>query len=510
MKKFGCFLVKMVVILGFSVPVFADDEGAAPAQPAEAPQPTGTSQPEASQPALPVPAPAPVAPTAPTNSVTLLPNGDVGMAAMLQVIASAKRSIQFSYYVFDPSGTSTKLFIQALVKKAKAGVAVTGIIDAYDLASKNAQNLANLAKVFSDARIKFKYYNPNTIANGGPGQNYRSHIKLLVADQLQAVVGSRNIGDEHFALRKEFDYTDRDLLIVGPAARQVSASFNELWNGKWSIAYSAPQSYDQAWLKSVFAYTAREKAALDYFNTTGAEQLAQLPVRSCSDVKFVSDYPDFTQLFNASEQIDSFGMSATERAYKRTTTAYLWFLRETQSSLRIENWAYAPAPDESAEFQILRTRKVPVEVITNVNAYAGGQFDQSFDQSIAAAAKSDTVPPETVMQISHQGSFTQANKLTPVHAPWAIHQKIAIRDSDTPNAAILVGSFNLDRRSYGLNLEDAAIIKNCPLLNADLLGQYQLLKNTYSSDLKSCSKCIATQDPNLLDIIKLHLIQGWL
>ena len=48
--------------------------------------------------------------------------------------------------------------------------------------------------------------------------NHRMHNKLMVADNRFAIVGGRNIGNEYFGLNPKQNFTDFDILAIGPAA----------------------------------------------------------------------------------------------------------------------------------------------------------------------------------------------------------------------------------------------------------------------------------------------------
>jgi putative cardiolipin synthase len=64
--------------------------------------------------------------------------------------------------------------------------------------------------------------------------NHRMHNKLIVADNRLAIVGGRNLGNEYFGLNPKQNFTDFDVLAIGPVAKKVSASFDIYWNNQWS------------------------------------------------------------------------------------------------------------------------------------------------------------------------------------------------------------------------------------------------------------------------------------
>ena len=65
--------------------------------------------------------------------------------------------------------------------------------------------------------------------------NRRMHNKLWLADNAVAVFGSRNLGDAYFDLDGEANFSDIDLLVVGPVVADLSASFDAYWNSAAAV-----------------------------------------------------------------------------------------------------------------------------------------------------------------------------------------------------------------------------------------------------------------------------------
>ncbi len=65
-------------------------------------------------------------------------------------------------------------------------------------------------------------------------QHRRMHNKLFLVDNSMAIVGGRNIGDEYFDAEPNLNFTDIDLLGVGPVAEQLGHSFDQYWNSALS------------------------------------------------------------------------------------------------------------------------------------------------------------------------------------------------------------------------------------------------------------------------------------
>jgi putative cardiolipin synthase len=431
------------------------------------------------------------------NQVTLIEEAPIALKAFKAAIESAQSSIEIADFIFDPCDTSTKILISALVKKAREGKSVRLVLDAYDLSisdrwlHKDPRSLANLAAFFKHTKIKARFFNqinPLMLFNA----DSRLHMKILIVDGKKAIVGSRNFGDEHFGLRAQFNYTDRDLLLEGPVVKKVRRAFRMLWQNRLTKEYETDGRIDPDWRRSCFGYGAREKAVTEVIESTYAEKLASLPTRQCRNVYYVNDDPNFS--------------SDMQMSQKYATKAFLNFISGARQKLQIENWAYEPSDFEREVLSNLRRRKVSIEVLTNRRAFAGGSFNHALDDEIAYFANADSRESEIVMQISPWGRFSGAWERTPSRAPFGMHEKIAIRDSRD----VTVGSFNFDSRSYGINLEDIVIIDDCPELESDLNSAYSKVRATFLEDFKSCPRCRQNRSDSFADQLKGFLAHTFL
>src|SRR5699024_7214994 len=66
-------------------------------------------------------------------------------------------------------------------------------------------------------------------------RNQRMHNKLLLVDDSFGITGGRNYKGRYFGWDPEFNFRDRDVLVAGPAARQMAASFKLFWQHPRSV-----------------------------------------------------------------------------------------------------------------------------------------------------------------------------------------------------------------------------------------------------------------------------------
>ncbi|MBK8286305.1 MAG: phospholipase D family protein [Ahniella sp.] len=176
--------------------------------------------------------------TAGTHELTLLEDGTDALAARIHLIRSARESIALQPFIFEPDETG-KLVLRELMAAAERGVRVQILLDQlFSLDSRKL--LARLA--MSRTNFEVRVYNPTfNEAQTAPLEfaagivccfkrfNQRSHNKLFLIDDRIAILGGRNISNHYFDLAEDFNYHDRDVVIVGPETLPMRASFEQFW-----------------------------------------------------------------------------------------------------------------------------------------------------------------------------------------------------------------------------------------------------------------------------------------
>jgi phosphatidylserine/phosphatidylglycerophosphate/cardiolipin synthase-like enzyme len=175
---------------------------------------------------------------APAHRLVLLPRGEDSLALRLHLLRSARERIELQTFILsdDDSGLAV---IDELVAAARRGVKVRILSDQL-FSTDNTALLARLAQVHD--RLAMRLYNP-TFGEARTGKlefaagilccfsnfNQRMHNKLLLVDGAVAVIGGRNVDDRYFDWGADFIYRDRDVLVVGPVAADMAASFEAFW-----------------------------------------------------------------------------------------------------------------------------------------------------------------------------------------------------------------------------------------------------------------------------------------
>ena len=61
------------------------------------------------------------------------------------------------------------------------------------------------------------------------------HNKTFIVDEKVVITGGRNIADEYFDYDHEYNFRDRDVLLLGKVTKSVATSFAEFWNHSLSV-----------------------------------------------------------------------------------------------------------------------------------------------------------------------------------------------------------------------------------------------------------------------------------
>src|SRR5476649_550334 len=171
----------------------------------------------------------------------LLPNSSEAFMARAELIRNAQSSLDLQYYIVH-DGISTRMLVDELLKAADRGVRVRILLD--DTTSDGLDQV--IATLAAHPQIEIRLFNPlhlgrSTGVTRAMGrlfnlslQHRRMHNKLWLADNSVAIVGGRNLGDEYFDAEPNLNFTDIDMLGVGPVAEQLGHSFDQYWNSALS------------------------------------------------------------------------------------------------------------------------------------------------------------------------------------------------------------------------------------------------------------------------------------
>jgi cardiolipin synthase len=158
------------------------------------------------------------------DTYTVLTNGDAAFPAMLSAIDMAKHRVAFESYIYNSADDVAQQFTNAFVAAAERGVDVRLVLDAF-----GAKVSDDDTKRLEGAGVHIGWFNE---VRGWTIEevNYRTHRKALIIDGEVAFVGGIGIADQWARdTDTERQWRDTHVKVVGPAATDIEAAFNENW-----------------------------------------------------------------------------------------------------------------------------------------------------------------------------------------------------------------------------------------------------------------------------------------
>lgn len=160
--------------------------------------------------------------------VRVLRDGALAFPAMLALIRAARRSVCFENFIFAGDGTGAE-FARALERAQARGVDVRVLYDPFGTMLVRGGSVRRRLK---REAVRVRAFRPLSMV--GPWSwlrlRHRDHRKVLIADDLGAVVGGLCIADHWSpAERGGGGWRDTALLVRGPVVADVQFGFERMW-----------------------------------------------------------------------------------------------------------------------------------------------------------------------------------------------------------------------------------------------------------------------------------------
>ncbi|MGF6711195.1 putative cardiolipin synthase [Luteibacter sp. W1I16] len=316
-------------------------------------------------------------PARPVHVATLLEDGESAMAARINLIRSARKSIDVQTYIWEQDDAG-KLVLDELVKAARRGVHVRILADQL-FSFRDPGLLAALARA-SD-RMEIRLYNPTFHSARTPPLefaagilccfykfNQRMHNKLLVVDDLIGITGGRNYEDRYFDWDETFDYIDRDVMVGGPAAKAMGASFEQFWAHKRSAQLTHLRDVNRELLAdtddprhwNVPTYERPDRVAgivADAGDPAWIEEHLQRPTLRLNRVEYLSDLPGKTD-------------EPKRREVRALTRHIMGLLRNAKNEIVLQTPYLVMSKPAQKLFSGLRQQVDPPRVVVSTNSLA--------------------------------------------------------------------------------------------------------------------------------------------
>jgi putative cardiolipin synthase len=178
------------------------------------------------------------------SGVRLVEQNALAFAYRAATAVAATRSIDVQYYIWHDDLTG-RLLAAELMRAAERGVRVRVLVDDIDARAKH--ELFRVADQHPNVEVRI--FNPFYSRSGALGfagewltradrLNRRMHNKAWIVDSRIAIVGGRNIGDEYFGASEHSNFSDLDVVLVGPVVDDVNRAFDLYWNDRNAVPVS--------------------------------------------------------------------------------------------------------------------------------------------------------------------------------------------------------------------------------------------------------------------------------
>lgn len=406
------------------------------------------------------------------TGVYVLEDGDGALVARAWLSEYAEQSIDAQYFIFSTDNVGL-IAADYLVRAADRGVKVRVLVDDI-MVDADEESLLTLD---AHPNIEIKIYNPlvnvgkslkqklTSFTSDFRNANQRMHNKTFIVDGKIAITGGRNIADEYFDYDHEYNFRDRDVLLLGGTSAAVQLSFEQFWQS--SLSKPASSLIDTAKMKvtpETFDKLHQYACNPENFWLQVREKIKNVPlafeeIRNSGgllwldSVRFVSDVPgknDGTQ-----------GL----RGGGATTAALMQLVQKAEKTIYIES-PYLVTTDLGKElFREAVRRGVDVRIITNSmastdnpEAFSGYQRDRK--KLLETGVKIYEFRPDAAERYRIMTASLQKKiNFQPV---FGLHAKSMVIDGKIT----VIGTFNLDPRSANLNTECVTIIHSAKIGNS--------------------------------------------
>lgn len=176
------------------------------------------------------------------NSLVLLPSGKEKFHDLFSAIRQAKHSVHLEYFNFRNDSIANALFA-LLEEKAKEGVKIRALFDAFGNASNNQPLKKKHLKNLRERGIEIVKYDPLRF----PWINHalsRDHRKIVIIDGRIAYTGGMNVADYYInGTEIVGNWRDMHMRIEGDAVGELQKIFLRIWNRATHQDISGPEYY---------------------------------------------------------------------------------------------------------------------------------------------------------------------------------------------------------------------------------------------------------------------------
>ncbi len=424
------------------------------------------------------------------TGVYVLEDGSGSLVARAWLSEYAEKTIDIQYFIFSTDNVGL-IACDYLIRAADRGVKIRILVDDIML-DADIQDLLIFA---SHENITLKIYNPGVnlgkniftkikkFRTDFRSANQRMHNKTFIVDGKVVITGGRNIADEYFDYDHEYNFRDRDILLIGKESEKVNNSFDEFWNSPLSENVERIIEDKTMDLNSDNRFDKLHEYACnpDNFWPQVRTRIGNLPaafhaIKNSGDLIWVDDVHFISDIPGKNDGTNGLGGGGV------TTTALLDLVKNAKRSIDIQTPYLITTELSQNLFREAVERGVRVRILTNslastdnVEAFSSYQTDRK--KLLETGVKIYEFRPDAAERTRIMTGELQ-EKLD--HKPiFGLHAKSMLIDEEIT----VVGTFNLDPRSANLNTECIVVVHSDKISKGVLKGMEEEFKPNNSWEI---------------------------
>lgn len=372
----------------------------------------------------------------------------------------ASHTIDIQYYIWhnDEAG---QMMIKTLWKAAERGVIIRLLLDDFNSSPQLDELLLAFAK---HPNIAVRLVNPmthrkfrtlNYLTN--PARiNRRMHNKSMTFDNQISIIGGRNIGDEYLNNAKNNNFTDMDVLLIGPVVNDITKSFETYWMSASSYDIEAIAKPSDRPIKDITSYISFKTK--DGNLTTAQQTQTFKAYQHAIKTSTISEYLLNQRIPFRWAKIEFLADDAGKLTKSADLDTHLLSLLQTRlgrphQRLSIISSYFVPTKNGVRTLIRLAKSGVKISILTNsfdatdVGAVHAG-YGHWRQVLLSAGIHLYELKSTAVSGKQNSNKFWRNKQTTSLHA-----KAFAV-----DNKQVFIGSYNIDPRSANINTELGVLI----------------------------------------------------
>lgn len=417
------------------------------------------------------------------TGVYVLEDGAGAMVARAWLSEYAEQSIDVQYFIFSTDNVGL-IACDYLVRAADRGVKVRIIVD--DIMVDT--DIEDVLTLDSHENITIKIYNPGVnlgknifgkikkITTDFRSANQRMHNKTFIVDDKVVITGGRNIADEYFDYDHEYNFRDRDVLLLGQVTNDIGTSFGEFWASPLSVPVKKlsddfpDETSNAIKFKKLRAYACNPENFWPQIRTR-IENIPQAfnSIQASGDLVWVEDVSFISDAPGKNDGTSGLGGGGI------STNKLIDLVSGARHSLDIQTPYLITSELSQNLFREAVERGVKVRILTNSlastdNVEAFSSYQSKREKLLKTGVKIYEFRPDALERTKVMtGELQRTLDHTPI---FGLHAKTMVVDGEIT----VIGTFNLDPRSANLNTECITIIHSQKVTKGVLKGMEEEFK----------------------------------